>query len=233
MLPTNPAEGIPWDEEPDGRDLPISSAQEIARLLEAIQQSPSPYRVVLTLGIGLGLRSGEARGVRWRDIDFERRIVHIRNNVVCHDRVWEFTPLKTRSSRRDLPLPEFVINELKAERRRQAERRLQAGPGWIDHDLVATFSGKPISHASLAKELVRLRDRTGLDGLVFHHLRHLCATVMMLNNVPPRIAQSILGHATPQTTMRVYQHVNVDALRDATEVLNSIFGGAIRRGDTG
>jgi integrase len=231
LLSENPAAGVKWEEDRDGRDLPITSADDIARLLEAFQTST--YRVALMLGIGLGLRSGEARGLRWRDVDLERRVVHIRHNVARLDGAYHFTQLKTKSSRRDLPMPDFVYQELKAERRRQAERRLQLGPAWIDHDLVATYSGGVISHATLANEMVRLRRVTGIDGLVFHHLRHLCATVMMLNNVPPRIAQSILGHASTTTTMRIYQHVNTDALRDAADVLNAIFSPAIRDKSTG
>jgi len=65
-------------------------------------------------------------------------------------------------------------------------------------------SGEVISHATIAKEMVKIRRLTGIEGLVVHHLRHLCATVMMLNDVPPRIAQGVLGHATSATTMRIY-----------------------------
>jgi integrase len=226
LLGDNPAKHVKRETENDPRDLPITSADQLTKLLEAVKASSQ--RCALMLGLGLGLRSGEVRALRWREIDFERRIIRVRHSVARIDGAYEFTALKTKSSRRDLPMPDFIYHELKDERRRQTLRRLQAGPAWIDRDLVCTNSGEVLSHSTLAKEMVRLRRVTGIEGLVFHHLRHLCATVMMLNNVPPRIAQGVLGHATSATTMRIYQHVNSDALRDAADAINAAFGHAIR-----
>jgi integrase len=236
LLAANPAKGIRRETPGDPRDLPVSSPAQIATLLDAIQASR--FRMALLLGVGLGLRSGEARGLRWRDVDFERRIIHIRNSAVrwrgeC-DRSGElFTPLKSKSSRRDLPMPDFIYEALRAERRAQAERRLQLGPRWTDLDLVCTRHGALLQPDTLADEMIRLREVTGIEGLVYHHLRHLCATVMMLNNVPPRIAQGVLGHATPTTTMRIYQHVTSDALREAADALNAAFAPGLRDDRTG
>jgi len=221
LLQQNPAAGLDWDPAPDPRDLPIENAEQIELLLTACRASN--YRTALMLGIGLGLRSGEARGLRWRDVDFDNRIVRIRNGVAFRDGESYFQPLKTRSSRRDLPMPDFIFDELKLARKVQAEKRLRLGPLWKDHDLVCSNFGTILSHATLAKEMLRIRNKTGIDELVFHHLRHLCATMLMINNVPPRIAQAILGHATSQTTLRIYQHVNSASLREAAEVLNAVF----------
>lgn len=226
-LAANPADRVKVPAQGEPRDLPITTAEQITALMDAIQQSR--YRVLFMLGVGLGLRVNEACALRWRDVDFDRGVVHIRHGVDVIDGETVFTALKTKASRRDLPLPAFVADELRAEKRRQAERRLRLGPEWRAHDLVGTWSGRPVARSMVWHAIKRIGESTGIDELTFHHLRHLCATVLMLNNVPPRIVQGILGHSSSATTMRIYQHVNTGALQEAADVLNAAFSGAIKR----
>jgi hypothetical protein len=66
---------------------------------------------------------------------------------------------------------------LKSERRRRAEQRLQVGTTGVNQKLMTNLSDEPISHASLVKEMVRLRMRLGIEDSECRHLRYQCAAV--------------------------------------------------------
>lgn len=205
------------------RKLPIESAEQIAALVE--QLSMSRYRTAFMLGLGLGLRIGEVCGLRWQDVDLDAGIVRIRHSVETRGGVVTFGDLKSPSARRDLPLPSFIVSALKAERVAQAGRRLRHGHEWEDYDLVcSTYRGRPIDGKSLRKNLRACCDAAGVPRITFHHLRHLCGSILAAEGVPVKIAQQILGHASSSTTLDIYTHGRPDLLREAAEAMDRLFG---------
>jgi integrase len=55
--------------------------------------------------------------------------------------------------------------------------------------------------------LRRLTRKAGLPEVRFHDLRHTCATLLLTQNVPPRIVQEMLGHANAAITLDTYSHM--------------------------
>ncbi len=92
---------------------------------------------ILTLAVTTGMRRGELLGLHWQDIDFERGSLQVRRtmNRISGHGLRETEP-KTAQSRRNIVLPQFVVEVLKEHRARQREECLQAGDAWKDHDLV-------------------------------------------------------------------------------------------------
>ena len=83
-----------------------------------------------TVVLALGLRQGEALGLRWGDVDLEDGLVHVRHQLQRIRGEITLVPLKTAGSRRTIALPGSVADGLRQHRQRQIEERLAAGPAW-------------------------------------------------------------------------------------------------------
>jgi len=74
---------------------------------------------------------------------------------------------------RPIPLPPFVVRELKAHRKRQLEQKLAFGAAWQDTGLVCTMpDGSPINPDTLNGRFSRRVKQVGFPRLIFHGLRH-------------------------------------------------------------
>lgn len=92
-------------------------------------------------------------GLRWKDIDFENKLIFIRQTL-SHDGKELRNVAKTKASIRSISLPEALIKQLNKERKKCIENKLKNGKNFEDHDLViCTKHGKPISHLILLGHL--------------------------------------------------------------------------------
>ena len=186
---------------------------------------PGRYRaLVLVAGI-LGLRWGEAVGLRVRDIDFLRRTVTVSQVVeetAGHIAVVrgakqmpDCAPCRLlRSSSTSFPAPSEYRQILAGD----PEGLVFVGPrGGI---LRRRFAERTFAPAVT---------RAGLDhSLTFHGLRHAAITTMVELGVHPRVMQGRAGHATSKLTMELYAHVPEAADRQAAEQLDTFYRQAVR-----
>src|SRR5690606_5809160 len=96
LIPRNPVSGIPAPAARH-RELPLDRPEQIDILVDVI--SNDRYQVAYMLALGLGLRSAEVRGLRWRDIDFDAGLVQVRHNIAVRKGEVTFLPLKTAHAR--------------------------------------------------------------------------------------------------------------------------------------
>ncbi|TYB37151.1 site-specific integrase [Micromonospora sp. AP08] len=210
-------------ETPDyevGQGLTILQAQ---RLLETVR--PTRWYSLYVLALMLGLRRGELLGLRWSDVDLDRKTLTVRQNLVRASGELRVQAPKTRRSRRTLPLPPPVVAALRRQQEVQARKRSAAGSSWARNDLVFTTSlGTPIEPRNLTRHFYSVRDRAGLPGIRFHDLRHTCLTLLLSLGTPPHIAQAIAGHSHVDVTMMIYAHSGMaeqtEALRKLGEAFN-------------
>lgn len=59
-----------------------------------------------------------------------------------------------------------------------------------------------------------------------HDLRHTSATLMLANNIHPKIVQERLGHSDVSMTLNRYSHVTMDMQRDAADQMDTLMAGA-------
>ncbi|HWN99506.1 MAG TPA: site-specific integrase [Blastocatellia bacterium] len=180
------------------------------------------FRIMLTLG----LRKGEALGLRWQDIDFEAKTISLRYQITSQrvNKALVLTELKTKKSRRVLPLPETLASFLKEHRRQQLERRMAAGDRWIDMGLVFTVGlGGPINPGVPNRHLDRILTAAGLPHQRVHDLRHNCASFLLAQGVELKVISDILGHAQISTTANIYAHVFASVKQDAITALDRMF----------
>lgn len=167
----------------------------------------------------VGLRWGEAIGLRIGDVDFLRRRLSVRQTVEevgGHIRVVEAT--KSEAGRRTFALPPFLVDELAAH---VARHRLEAEPG----DLVFLGPRGGILRRTFEARIFRPAvEVAGLPPtLTFHGLRHVATTLMIANNEHPKVIQHRLGHADPAMSLGVYGHVPHDLDQDVAGRLHRLF----------
>lgn len=199
-------------------------AEQAAALLAAMRGDR--LYAFLAVGLGLGLRPGECLGLRWGDVDLERRELRVRRTLKRIGGQWllEDGP-KTVSSRQPLPLPEISIEALRGHRVSQLEERLSVDE-WEDWGLVFCGpSGRPLWLPTVARVLERACDRAGVPRLTPHQLlRHGCAALLIAQGVDLKLVQRVLRHASYSVTADVYGHVLPQVLRDTVGHMDRLFG---------
>jgi integrase len=132
----------------------ILTPEEARGLLEILRGNR--LEALYSVALALGLRQGEALGLKWVDVDLDAGILRVRRAAQriphCGTQLVE---MKTARSRRTLVLPPVVISALRAHRGRQTLERLAAGPAWVDLDLVfprrlGTLADGPNYHTSVS-----------------------------------------------------------------------------------
>ena len=160
----------------------------------------------LALILLLGLRRGEALGLRWEDLDGGR--LSIRRTL--QDGA-EF-PTKSRASTRTLPLPPEALEIME----RQRDRTTGTGYVWPRPD------GRPRSDSWLNKPLRLLLEGAGLPRVRLHDLRHSTASILLERGIPARVVADLLGHSHVGLTLGTYSHVTTRLVGGATAEMGTL-----------
>lgn len=210
------------------------TVDESRQFLEAVKGKR--LHAAYLLCILYGFRCGELLGLRWADIDFTQRLIHVRQQLQRVRRELRTADLKTDAGKRDEPLIELAEELLLAHRRAQAQRRHEVGESWgggaTEAELVFTTQvGTPIEPRNFLRDFQAICDRNGLRRIKVHDLRDTNGTIQKDLGIPDKDIQVILGHANVATTRRYYQHVTLDNQRSALEKVQKLFmrtGGSTR-----
>ncbi len=175
------------------------------------------------VAVALGLRQGEALGLRWQDVDLDAGTLRVAVALQWLDGAHQLVEPKSARSRRTLPLPPTVVAALRAHRARQLEERLKVGSYWQDRGLVFTTTlGTPLDARNLTRWYKGLLARAGLPSLRFHDLRHTAASLLLVQGVAPRVVMETLGHSQISLTLDTYSHVMPVLQREAADQMEAI-----------
>ncbi|GAA0313545.1 tyrosine-type recombinase/integrase [Bacillus carboniphilus] len=165
-----------------------------------------------------GMRRSEVLGIRWKDIDFENKILRVVTTITTKGK----SDGKTQNSySRPIDLDDGTIAELKNRKKQVAKDKLKAGTAYDDQDLVVCTSlGKPISPRNLNRLWYKLRDKVDIPNIRFHDLRHTHATLMLLQGIPAKVVSERLGHASIQTTLNTYGHLLPSIQKEAIQIFS-------------
>ncbi|MFJ4315811.1 tyrosine-type recombinase/integrase [Streptomyces lavendulae] len=195
------------------RELKPWDLDQTVAFLEAARRDP--LYAAFVLAVALGLRRGEILGLRWSDIDLDRRTLTVRNQIQRVQKELYADSTKNRRTR-VIPLPLMCVAPLRWQRLRQAAQREGAGAAWEANDYVfTTRSGRPIEPRNISRSFERIADGAGLPRVRLHDARHGCATLLFAAGVPPRVVMEILGHSQIAVTMNIYTHVTEETRREA------------------
>jgi integrase len=205
----------------DRRERQVLTADQVGRIIEeARDERLWPLWVLIAT---TGLRVSEALGLVWSEVDDDA--IHVRRQLARIGGKWSRVELKTRKSRRDIPLTPQAVEALRIQRARQDAERIAAKvPRPIDTYVFTTETGQPIHSTSILPTWYRLLRRMGLPRVTTHDLRHSAATILFGAGVPIEVIADLLGHSTSRVTADLYRH-RVDSLqRDAARRMAEAVG---------
>lgn len=198
LVPRTPCLSTIHRPRAERRDRRVLDAGQVADLLAA---TPDRYRTLVLLLSVCGLRIGEALGLRVDDVDRDRGVLLVRRQLDQHARA--LSPLKTSESRRDVPVPPYVLAALAAH---QLAFRPFAGDDDRTGLLFTSAHGRPLRYDVFALKVFRPAvEAAGLHGLTPHGLRHHAGSVLLHHGVPPVTVARILGHSV-QVLLSTYAH---------------------------
>lgn len=191
------------------------TADEARRVLAAAVDGRNAAR--WSVALALGLRQGEALGLRWSDLHLDTGVLTIRRALQRQrGKGLVFVDPKSRAGHRALSLPLPLVDALRAHRTVQLEERMRAGALWDDGDLIfAQVNGRPIDPGTDWNAWKALLGRAGVRDARLHDARHTAATLLLMQGVPARVAMQILGHSQISLTLGTYSHVMPEMAEDA------------------
>jgi integrase len=207
------------------REVRALTPEEARCLLDAARGDR--LEALYSVALALGLRQGEALGLKWCDIDFDTHVLRVRraSQRIPHHGT-QLVETKTKRSRRSLVMPPIVINALCGHRGRQAVERLAAGERWVDLDLVfPSERGTLADGPNVTHRFHKLLNRAHLPPMRFHDLRHACASLLLVQGVHPRVVMETLGHSQISLTMDTYSHVIPALQREAADRMEAVLAG--------
>ena len=200
----------------------------------------SPFFTVL---LGTGCRIGEAVGLRWQDINLEKRMIDINHAMTYYPRrddtykcEFKVSLPKTNAGVRVIPMMEPVYQALITEYERQKEEGfcttvVDGMTGFvfmnrfdmIHNPAAVNRAITRIREAYNAEEIVNAKKAKRQPVLIphfsCHHLRHTFCSRFCENETNVKVIQSVMGHASIETTMDIYAEVTDDKKKSALEDL--------------
>lgn len=172
--------------------------EQLSRLLAAIEEDPHQDAAnMMKLALFTGMRRGEMFRLQWKDIDFERSFIHIRNPKGGQDQ--------------QIPLNESARGVLTSICHTKGDIYVFPGRGGCQR-------------TDIKKQVNRIKKRAGLpaDFRALHGLRHVYASMLASSGeVDLYTLQKLLTHKSPQMTQR-YAHLRDEALRRASDLAGDL-----------
>lgn len=240
VMATEPVRG-------ESRAISPLERDEIERLFTALEGRSEDILIRLTLS--LGLRIGEALGLRWDDVDLagerpwargrpclriEWTLQRVAGSRVAGDDAAPDATVpsvllrkrpKTPKSRRVLPIPAQIVTLLETQQERQEALRAAPHGLWADEGYVFTTElGRPLESRNVLRRFHAACARAKINRRRLHDLRHTAVTALLAQGVPMKVVSELLGHSQLATTADLYGHVLSDTLADATDRLALAWG---------
>ncbi|MGO9724420.1 MAG: tyrosine recombinase XerC [Streptosporangiaceae bacterium] len=231
----NVAELVTTPKGTAGRPSKALSLDQARAVLEHAKASPLHAYVVLS--IMTGVRTEEARALRWDHVvawvdeetgwqpvteagfDRDRFAVYVWRSVRAHG------DTKTEKSRRTFEVPEEVATALRALHTRQAAQRLKAGEDWEDRNLVfCTRTGTALDAGNVRRSFRAITKAAGLgEDWTPREMRHTFVSIMSDHDVPIETIADLVGHASTAVTEKVYRHQLRPVITTGATTMNAIF----------
>lgn len=213
--------------EVDKRTDNFLTPAELSHFLNVAKEisSITNYTLILTLAY-TGLRRGEALGLKWEDIDFEKSTLTVQRT---RDRRGARSP-KTLKSYRTIPIDDKLLMQLKRYRTWCKKTCLYFGKEFSDENfiLISHLSGEPISDNTIKVPFDKVVKESGVKKITPHALRHTHATILITKRPVNEVADR-LGN-TPEMIHNVYGHLmedmKIESVAAFSDALNVGSGGS-------
>ena len=182
------------------------------------------YEALFWMAVSTGLREGELFGLRWSDLDWEKKHLRVQRQLQrIQGKGMVFTEPKTASGKRMIVLSTATISKLREQYDHLQQERITSGDKWRENDLMfPSTHGTPMDPSNMYKDFKDTLKMADLPDIRFHDLRHTAATLMLQQGTHPKIVQERLGHSDISLTLNTYSHVLPSMQEEAAEKMDEI-----------
>lgn len=177
------------------------------------------YKVAFEILFYMGTRIGELLSITWKHICFDKKILKINSNVVkdyLNDKKYIITTPKTKSSIRDIPIPNFLIDDLKLLKSYQKETY------GFKEDWFILGSFEPISRDKIRVRKNRNCKLAGVKQIRLHDFRHSCASLLISKGANITLVAKFLGHSKIDETLNTYSHFYSNDLENVISKIDNL-----------
>lgn len=180
------------------------------------------YRFILQTG----LRAGEMVGLKWSDINIQKRTLTINRSMDYCNLIggWRIGEPKSKSGYRTIPLTDEAISILELQKKKGNSLSVVQAE-WTGFVFLCN-KNTPVRNSTYDIELFKLCDKANIPRFSMHVLRHTFATRCIEAGMKPKTLQTILGHSNISITMNLYvhttedeKHKEIDKVADALKVI--------------
>ena len=248
IIRNNPTDGVMKEisrESGENRGIRHALTVEQQRaFMEYIANHPIYYHwwPMFTVLLGTGCRIGEALGLRWQDLDYDKRTISINHSLSYYQKpesnksVLRISQPKTEAGIRTIPMLDIVKDAFEMLYEEQLENGFNESEidgmsgfifcnrfGMVPNPQTVNHTIKRIANSYNADEVVRAkkerRDPIILPNFSCHHLRHTFCTRLCENETNLKVIQSIMGHRNIETTMDIYAEATEEKKQESFENL--------------
>jgi len=162
------------------------------------------------VAIFTGMRLSEILALRWTRVDLDGKVIQVREAIeFTKAHGLRFKAPKSKAGRRDVTLPDYLVEALREHRKAQLELRMKLGMGRLPEDelLFHDVDGNPPTPNSISAAWADFAKSIGIPEVTFHALRHTHASQLIDAGVDIVTISRRLGHAKPDITLRIYSHL--------------------------
>lgn len=175
---------------------------DLAILMSTLPQLKAEHARLLTILVMTGCRRGEALAVRWEDIDWNKKTIHLQRVIRFRNNQPEISSkMKTKSANRTVSVWDDFIPYLGTPK---------------ESGFIISRNGLPLTERQYNLLWKSIQNELAAHGLkerfTAHQLRHTYATIAANSSIAPKVLQGILGHANFQTTMNTYAGLDAEQM---------------------
>lgn len=223
IISNNPAAGVKLPKnkiQKQGyhtRSIDVSKTLTLDQINILIEQSKgTKIYLMILLNVLMGLRCSEIIAVKYSDIDYVNRTLRVERQLgrVLGSEKEDYAPktlgkqevrTKTKSSVRELPIPDVVFEAILKERKQYESNKKRRSTTFQDLGYICcSVYGRPRSKNYHWQQYKKLLVDNGLPDISWHHLRSTYCTLLLKNNYSPKAVSKLMGHAKEIITMDVY-----------------------------
>jgi integrase len=206
----------------DDDEVTIIEEHRLKELLAGLT-GRSMYPKAIT-ALFTGVRRGELLAIRWGALDLDGKLLQVREaleQTKAHG--IRIKKTKTKAGRRDVTLPDIVVDALREHRRAQLELRIRLGAGKLTDDdfLFPTLEGGPQSPRAFSAEWADVAVSIDMPDITLHAQRHAHASQLIDAGVDVVTIAKRLGHASANSTLKIYAHLFRSRDGKAADAINA------------
>lgn len=204
------------------KDIRILSFDEQKRLEENLFTDINETKIGMLLSLYAGLRVGEVCGLKWKNIDLEKGVIHIENSV---------ERIKNIDEKFDSPKTVLILSDTKSETSNRIipipinlKQILESNKKNSNHFILEGKTHPFADPRTLQYAFKKCLNECALPDINYHALRHTFATRCVEAGVDVKSLSEILGHSNVNITLNTYVHSTLEQKRLQMEKLNSYCG---------